>query len=109
MHDGVIGYPPGQKSELVYHRQRCVAEIKIRAKRKAGELLKAMPKNEGGKPEQESYRSHDATTKTTPTLSAIGLTKSQSSRFQQVAEPVTLLRLDTLSYGFSGWTYWPGV
>ncbi len=53
-------------------------EIKLRAERKAGELLSAMEKNKGA---ASPTRSQAATT-----LKEIGITKSQSSRWQQEAE-----------------------
>jgi hypothetical protein len=53
-------------------------EIKVRAERKAGEMLAKMPKHNGGRPSQN--RSNDTTS-----LKDIGITKDQSSRWQQVA------------------------
>lgn len=41
--------------------QNMIAEIKIRAERKAGELLKEQDKNDGGKPMQKLYQSNDTT------------------------------------------------
>ncbi|MCP4592831.1 MAG: hypothetical protein GY842_19015 [bacterium] len=58
--------------------QNNCAEIKIRAERRAGELLKAMEKHKGGRP--SGNRSHDATG-----LGDLGLNKSQSSRWQATA------------------------
>lgn len=56
-------------------------EIKVRAERKAGQMLAEMPKNPGTL--QNSSRSHDATT--TKTLYEMGITKSDSSRWQKLA------------------------
>lgn len=56
-------------------------EIKVRAERKAGQMLAEMPKNPGNL--QNSSRSHDATT--TKTLYEMGITKSDSSRWQKLA------------------------
>ena len=56
---------------------KCAA-IKIRAERRAGEMLKDIEKNKGGRPSEN--RSHDATS-----LSDLGLTKSDSSRWQRLA------------------------
>lgn len=58
--------------------QQRAAEIKIRAERKAGQLLSAMPKQHGARPADTG--SHDVTP-----LSDIGITKMQSSRWQAVA------------------------
>lgn len=60
-------------------------EIKVRAERRCGELL-ARAKQDGqrksdGRPKKQS---NDATV-SEPTLKAIGLTKDQSSRYQQLA------------------------
>ena len=69
--------------------QNDIAEIKLRAERRVGELLKDMPKNTGAKGNPGGrgatvVRSHDETAQ--PKLSDIGISKSQSSRFQQVAD-----------------------
>lgn len=55
------------------------AELKLRAERKAGEMLDAMEKNKGA----AATRSHDATASTT--LDDLGINKTQSSRWQQEA------------------------
>lgn len=61
-----------------YDAQCSATEIKLRAERKAGELLAEMdkPKN------QHDCRSQDATTK----LESLGVNKSQSSRWQEEAK-----------------------
>jgi hypothetical protein len=46
-----------------------------------GEMLAEMPKREGGRPAEN--RSHDATG--LPTLADLGITKSDSSRWQMLA------------------------
>lgn len=56
-------------------------EIKVRAERKAGQMLAEMPKNPGKL--NNSSRSHDATT--IKTLSELGINKTQSSRWQRLA------------------------
>jgi hypothetical protein len=58
--------------------QNLAAEIKLRAERKAGELLAGMEKNQGGRPAKN--RSHDATS-----LEELGINKTQSSRWQKEA------------------------
>jgi len=60
--------------------QNDAAEIKIRAERKGGLILKEMEKHPGGK----GLRSHDATAIPVK-LSDLGLTKSDSSRWQKSA------------------------
>lgn len=57
---------------------RCV-EIKIRAERRAGQMLAEMEMQKPG----EYQRSHTATV--APSLSDLGITKTQSSRWQQMA------------------------
>ncbi len=62
-------------------RQAC--EIRLRAERKAGQLLAKMTKAKGRlKRGKVLPRSNDATT---GTLAALGISKSQSSRFQALA------------------------
>lgn len=79
-----------QQGESLEMQNAC-AEIKLRAERRAGEILREMPKNEGGGNGSNQYEKR-ATGNTmlpvadvTPTLSDIGLTKMQSSRFQSIA------------------------
>jgi hypothetical protein len=57
-------------------------EIKVRAERRCGELLARTEKHEGGRP--TANRSNDATG-SVPTLAQMGLTKDESSRYQQLA------------------------
>ena len=54
-------------------------EIRLRAERKAGQLLKAMEKNKGGQPKNRS-------TDTTGTLQELGVSKDQSSKWQRLAD-----------------------
>jgi hypothetical protein len=68
--------------------QNDIAEIKLRAERRAGELLAEMGENEqrqrrGG---DRKSKLHDETLIEPPTLSDLGITKSQSSRWQQEAK-----------------------
>jgi hypothetical protein len=58
------------------------AEIKVRAERRCGELLAHTEKHVGGRPTDN--RSNDATG-SPPTLREMGLTKDESSRYQQLA------------------------
>ena len=58
--------------------QNAMAAIKLRAERRAGELLLATEKNAGGR-----NRSHRATG--FPTLAELGINKTQSSRWQMQA------------------------
>lgn len=60
------------------------SEIRIRAERRMGEMLREQEMNKGGKGEQAPYRSHGATG-ITPTLAEVGITKSMSSRAQRIA------------------------
>lgn len=60
-------------------------EIKVRAERKCGELLAQTEKNKGAAgtgSNQHEVRSHASTA---PTLAEIGITRDQSSRYQQLA------------------------
>jgi hypothetical protein len=70
---------------------------RLRAERKAGEIVKQMAQSgerpSGGRPEKQS---HDATA-SEPTLATLGVSKTQSSRWQVLAdipeEEVAPLRL----------------
>lgn len=66
-------------SELIQY----ATEIKVRAERRCGELLTATDRNKGatvkGRMAVERHDTH------TPTLSDMGLTRDESSRYQQLA------------------------
>jgi len=68
--------------------QNNICEIKLRAERKMGEMLKEMPKamgNEyGGRNKIDSNRMLPSNP--TPTLKDIGIEKYESSRYQKIAE-----------------------
>jgi hypothetical protein len=70
-----------QAGESLAIQNEC-AEVKLRAERKAGEILAATPKNEGGRPSENRSR---AVTGSAPKLEELGVTKMQSHRWQQVA------------------------
>jgi hypothetical protein len=66
------------------------SEIKVRAERKAGELLATMPKNEGTKGQLTGdvvVGGHvdGPPTDPTPTLKDLGITKNQSAQWQEIA------------------------
>ena len=54
------------------------------AERRAGELLRDQERNKGGRSEQKSYLSHAVTGKI-PTLTELGISRMQSSRWQMQA------------------------
>ena len=66
--------------------QMQIAEIKLRAERKAGELLREMEKAvpRGSNQHGRKEASHDATHP--PALEDLGITRSDSSRWQQIAD-----------------------
>lgn len=61
--------------------ERRACEIRLRAERKAGKLLSTMDKNPGGNPVDARDRG-----KTPSTLSDLGISRDQSSRWQQLAD-----------------------
>jgi hypothetical protein len=63
--------------------QNRVAVVKIRAERRLGEELSRLPKATPRGSNQHKDRSHDATVP--PTLGDLGITKTQSSRWQAIA------------------------
>lgn len=79
----------------VYSRQaknveneRRATEIRIRAERRCGELLKTMEKSgerHSGRNEQ-NLRGSQAATPVSPTLADLGINKTQSSRWQKLAD-----------------------
>ena len=56
-------------------------EIRLRAEQRAGELLREMPKRKGGNASPEKLLSQT----TTATLSDLGITRDQSSKWQKIA------------------------
>jgi hypothetical protein len=72
--------------------ERQVAEIRVRAERRCGELLKEMPKAKGtllaGRNENGDYRLSDGATadSTAQTLDNLGITRDQSSQWQALAD-----------------------
>jgi ParB family chromosome partitioning protein len=58
-------------------------EVKLRAERRAGEMLAVMDKRDGG--DAMKARWHDVTEVLTPSLSELGIGKKQSSRWQREA------------------------
>ena len=69
-----------KQAHLSLGMQNKCAEIKVRAERRAGELLGEMEKNPGGDP-----RPNNIMLLGPPKLSEIGISKIQSSRWQQMA------------------------
>ncbi len=61
------------------------AEIRIRAERRMGEMLRDQEMNRGGvgRGQEQEKRSHDETEQILPTLAGVGITKSMSSRGQK--------------------------
>jgi hypothetical protein len=64
------------------NERRC-CEIRLRAERKAGQILKKMPKAKGAR-DKRATRSSGTTA---PTLKKRGITKDQSSQWQKLAKP----------------------
>lgn len=70
--------------------QNMIAEIKLRAERRAGQLLDEMPKALGGQPYQGKLSTPDIMSGVdnlppAPTLTDLGITYKQSSRWQSIA------------------------
>lgn len=61
--------------------QNYAAEVKLRAERRAGELLAEMPKDEGGRPAKRTGSIVEPVSK----LNDLGISKKQSHRWQAVA------------------------
>lgn len=70
-----------QAGESLEMQNNC-AEIKIRAERRAGELLQETDKNRGGRPTKTSNTMLQVSG---PTLIELGVTRMQSSRWQTIA------------------------
>jgi len=69
-----------QQRGYTLETQQDAAELKIRAERRAGELLQEAEKDHGGRPRKNLY--HDGTGFRLPDL---GIDRHKSSRWQQIA------------------------
>jgi hypothetical protein len=69
-----------------FDAERQALEIRVRAERRAGELLRAMPKAKP--PGSNQYKRQDRSNEMTEahTLASHGITKNQSSQWQQLAD-----------------------
>lgn len=66
--------------------QNRAAEIKIRAERKAGEILATMPRDSGGRPSKENSRHDGGSFMTfTDTITEVGIPETTARRWQEVA------------------------
>ena len=63
--------------------ERRACEIRLRAERKAGVLLKAMEKAKGGRPKKTGAKTAPVSE---PGLADLGVTKKQSSQWQKLAD-----------------------
>ncbi len=73
-----------ERAREVVEAAEADSEIKIRAERRAGEILVETVQHQGGRPEKQSHRA---------TVLPDGITKSQSSRWQKMAEDLSLADL----------------
>ncbi len=71
-----------RQARLGLEAQNDAAEIKLRAERRLGELLAARPKQDGG---DAARARSQAATEVRPRLGDLGISKSQSSRWQAIA------------------------
>jgi len=70
---------------LLVDEERDACEIRLRAERRAGQLLKEIERAEGGGDHRSDHPSHDARGET-PILARRGISYTQSSRWQKLAE-----------------------
>src|SRR5258708_10165574 len=71
-----------RQARLGLEAQNDAAEIKLRAERRLGELLAARPKQDGG---DAARARSQAATEVPPRLGDLGISKSQSSRWQAIS------------------------
>lgn len=72
--------------ELGLEAQNHAGEIKVRAQRRAGEILDKMEMSSGGRPPEKTGNSHVPVSEKPETLEQMGITKNQSSHWQTIAK-----------------------
>ena len=82
--DRALAFQVYAKQALNMEAERKASEIRIRAERKAGELLKEMKQN--GQRVNEAGSNGGVAASDTPTLSTLGVTRDQSSKWQKLAD-----------------------
>ncbi|MGF6877389.1 hypothetical protein [Paraburkholderia sp. MM5477-R1] len=83
LRDKAVALEVYAKQAQNFDAERQAQEVRVRAERRAGELLKAMTKARGGQPYQATGQS---TGPVGQTLADHGITKNQSSQWQQLAD-----------------------
>jgi hypothetical protein len=68
-----------RQAELGKEAENAAAEIRLRAERRVGELLKEMPRNVGGRPTETGPHERPVS------LGQLGVSKNESSAFQRMA------------------------
>jgi len=66
--------------------ERQAINVRVRAERRAGELLRGLQKSPGGKPTQKSYSSQGKKSKFAEQKQASNISDSQAANWQQLAE-----------------------
>jgi hypothetical protein len=80
--DKALAFEAYAKQAKNTEAERRACEIRLRAERRAGQLLSGMDRAGRGRPEKMS---DDTTLSPTPTLSDLGVSRDQSSKWQQLA------------------------
>ena len=83
--DQAVAFEAYARQAMNTDAEREAIEIRIRAERKVGQLLKVGPKAKGAL-KQGSNPPRSSSTTTGTTLKSLGITKDQSSRWQKLAD-----------------------
>jgi len=84
IHDQAVALEAYARQALNTDAEREATEIRLRAERKVGKLLRASPKATGTL--KQGPNLPRSTSTTTGTLKSLGITKDQSSRWQKIAD-----------------------
>lgn len=84
IHDKALAIEAYARQAKNTEAERQACEIRLRAERRAGQMLGEMNKAKGGGDQRSDHRSHDARGGPQP-LADIGISHTQSSRWQKLA------------------------
>jgi hypothetical protein len=90
-----------KKADLGYSSQNRAAAIAIKARRKAGEMVKAIERSVGGRPEKTSKAALPVSTPLQNAMGDLGISKPTVSQWQRLADETTEEEIDQKAAEFT--------